>query len=92
MLRYGHPEKSEVGEIAAVTPWVVIHHSKTYQDRERNFKYLFEAYNKGDKGEEAFIMYLGRMYEIRNHERFIMDAPFTNKSEIDQLIKELELK
>lgn len=88
---YGHPKQSEVGEIAAITPWAVIHHANGYESRERNFETLYKAYLNGDIDENAFSMFLGRMYEMKNGEPFSMERPYKSEDEINQLIEKLDL-
>jgi hypothetical protein len=91
LYSYGNPKKNEVGEIAAITPWAVIHHSSGYEARERNFHFLHEAFLNGDIDEGAFSMFLGRMYKIKNGERYKMQRPYTVKDEIEKLIEKLDL-
>lgn len=88
---YGHPKQSEVGEIAAVTPWAVIHHAQGYEPRERNFTVLYRAYLNGDLDNDQLSMFLGRMYEIQNGEEFRMTRPHSAEDEINQLIEVLNL-
>jgi len=89
---HDHPNRTEVGEIAAITPWVVIHHAQGYQPRERNFKVLYKAYKNNDIDDGQISMFLGRMYQLKNGDRFEMKSPYTSEDEINQLIKELGLK
>jgi hypothetical protein len=88
---HGHPKQSEVGEIAAITPWAVIHHAQGYESRERNFEILYGAYLNGDLDEGQVSMLLGRMYEMKNGARFRMMSPYNSKDEINQLIEKLNL-
>lgn len=91
LATHGHPKIKEVGDLAAQTPWAVIHHSGSYEERERNFEYLYGAYLNGDIDEGAISFYLGRMYEIQHGERLQMESPFKAEDEINQLIDFLEL-
>ncbi len=91
LKQYGYPNKSELGKSAALAPWLVIHHSQTYTERERNFKYIYGAYLNGDIDDTAFSMYLNRMYEFKNNNRFQIESPFTSEDEIEQLISALDL-
>ncbi len=90
--KFGHPIIKEVGEIAAIAPWTVIHHAQTYQERERNFEFLYKAYLKGNLDDGAISMLLGRMYEMKNWKRFQMENPYTSEDEINALIKKLNLE
>ncbi len=91
LSKYGYPNIKEVGDLAAQTPWAVIHHSSTYEERERNFEYLYGAYLDGNIDDGAISFYLGRMYEIRHGERLQMKSPFKAVDEINQLVDFLEL-
>jgi len=88
---HGYPEKA-MGDLATTTPWMVIHHAQGYETRERNFEIVYEAYLKGDIDDGAISFYLGRMYQIKNGERLIMESPYKAEDEINQLIKELSLE
>ena len=89
---YGHPKKSELGDIAAIAPWTVIHHAQGYKVRERNFEILYKAYLQGDIDDGAISLFLGRMYELKNRKRFRMENPYKSEDEINQLIEELGLE
>ena len=89
---YGHPSKKDLGEIAALTPWVVVHHSRDYQSRLVNFMYLYKGYLNMDIKESSFSMYLARMYQIKNGERLDMGGPYKEKDKITRLINELDLE
>jgi len=89
--KYGHPIKKEVGELAAIAPWAVIHHSSTYEDRVRNFEYLYKAYKNQDIEDGHFSMFLDRMYRFKYDERLDMGMSYKEKDRIERLIKELKL-
>jgi len=91
LKKYGHPHKKEVGELAVVTPWAVIHHSGMYEDRERNFQMLHKAYLQKDLDEGKFSMFLDRMYRFKYGERLDMGSTYKEKDRIERLIKELKL-
>jgi len=90
--KFGHPISTEVGEIATVTPWTVIHHAQTYQERERNFEIFYKAYLNGNLDAGAISMFLGRMYEMKNRKRFQMKNPYKPEDKINELIKKLNLE
>ena len=90
--KYGHPIKKELGEIASLTPWVVIHHSSTYEERERNFKYLYNSYKNEDIEESHFSMFLDRMYMFKYDKRLDTGDSYKEEDRINELIKELNLK
>lgn len=87
---YGYPDK-EFGDKATTTPWLVIHHAQGYEARERNFEKVYEAYLKGDIDNVAISFYLGRMYEMKEGERLVMESPYTAEDEINRLINKLNL-
>jgi hypothetical protein len=91
LKNYGHPVRSEVGEIAAITPWSVIHHSQGYEPKKRNFEALYKAYKNNDIDDGQISMLLGRMYLIKNGERSRKGSPLKSADEIKQLIEELGL-
>lgn len=91
LKKFGHPDKNEVGEIAAITPWTVIHHAQGIKIREKYFNILYRAFLDGDIDDSAMSMYLGRWYQMINKKRFIMKSPFTSEDEINELIKELKI-
>lgn len=88
---YGYPEK-EMGEIATMAPWLVIHHTQGYEPRERNFEILYNAYLNGTIDIDAISFYLGRMYEIKFGNRHRMENPYKLEDEVNQLIKKLGLE
>jgi len=90
--KYGHPKRNELGETAAATPWAVIHHAEGYEDRERNFEYVYGAYLNGDIDDGMMSFYLGRMYQIKKGQRLKMESPYRPEDEINQLIRELNLQ
>ncbi|MEM9859640.1 MAG: hypothetical protein AAF843_19970 [Bacteroidota bacterium] len=89
---FGYPEIDSVGETAAATPWLIIHHSPFYEHRVSNFNVLFNAYQKGDLGKNAFDLFLTRMYSMKYHKSFRMPSPYKIEAKIDSLIQILELE
>lgn len=89
---YGHPSRGEVGEIAAITPWAVIHHSGSYEVGERNFRYLYDAFLNENIDDGQFSMYLNRMYQIKYSQRYETEGKFDPEERIERLIKILELR
>ena len=62
---HGHPQIGLHGKKAAMTPWLLVHHSGTLEARERNFDYLYKAYIQGDLSESQFSLYLYRWHHYR---------------------------
>lgn len=92
LSKFGHPKRNEVGEIAAITPWTVIHHAQGIEIREKYFKILYQAYLDGHIDDSAMSMYLGRWYQMIHKTRFTMKSPFKPEDEINELIKVLKIK
>lgn len=91
---HGHPKKSKLGEIAAITPWVVIHHygfQDAYEVKEKYFSTIYKAYKNGDLSDGEISFYLNRMYSRKYSERLRMESPYTIESELDTLISKLNL-
>ncbi len=88
---FGYPNPKRLGEIAAQTPWVVIHHARNYEDRLRNFKSLQKAYQNGHIDSGAFSLFLERMYNYKFRQRYIIEGKYNPQNQIDSLIKLLEL-
>ncbi len=89
---HGYPDIKELGETAAVAPWIVIHHAGLLESRTRNFSVLHQAYKDGNIKGSAFYLYLFRTYYIKNRKKFKMDkSPFTSEEEIEALILALGL-
>ncbi|WP_299188739.1 hypothetical protein [uncultured Aquimarina sp.] len=65
LSRYGHPSAAIHGDLAAKTPYIVIHHSGNLASKERNFEHLYRAYKQGDLGPSNFSVFLGRYYTTK---------------------------
>jgi len=87
---FGYPSKAELGEIAALAPWIVIHHSTEMDVRNRNFKHLYKAYLDGNTDDNALVMYLNRSYRMTFREDFYIESPFKAEDEINGLINALD--
>lgn len=92
LKKYGHPKKSELGKRVVEVPWMVIHHANTYDDRERNFGVIYQAFLDGEIDDGALAFYLGRMFQMKNGYRFEMKSPYKGIDEINQLIEKLGLE
>ena len=89
---HGHPDIDEVGELAAQTPFIVIHHCAGLDCKTRNFPYIYNAWKNEDIENDEFIFYLGRFYDTKFGERLKMKNPYTEEQQIQALIKGLELE
>ena len=90
--KFGYPSRTELGDIANCTPWVIIHHSNGVNERRRNFNNLYSAYVKGELKRLDFLGYLERLYWYE-HDSHCQNIE--GKSEIDKieiLIQILQLK
>lgn len=92
---HGHPKRSEVGEMAASTPWTVIHHQSGRNNDEIRHKYFpmfYQAYWDEDiKGSQMWL-FLDRMYYFKHGERFKMKSPYMEADAIDSMIQVLEIR
>jgi len=91
---HGHPKRAEVGEIAALTPWSVIHHQPGRRNdkiRRKYFPVLYQAYWDEDIDGGKMWRFLDRMYFTKHGERFIMKSPYKEEDAIDSLVQKLEL-
>ncbi|MBQ4805198.1 hypothetical protein J8L88_20220 [Aquimarina sp. MMG015] len=91
LQEYGHPSKDTLGELAAGTPWIVIHHSGNIESRQRNFTYLYNAYINKDLKPGSFSFYLERFHRMKFGNRFTLPNPYKQEQLIDSLIKRLDL-
>jgi len=92
---HGHPKYAEVGEIAALTPWSVIHHQPGRNNDEIRHKYfpiLYQAYWDEDLKGSQMWLFLDRMYYIKFGERFKMKSPYMEADAIDSMIQVLDLR
>jgi hypothetical protein len=92
LKEFGYPKKNELGEDAAITPWLVIHHASEIDERNRNFEFLYKAYLTEDIGDSAITMYLSRTYQISFSEEFEIEGAYQLEAEINQLIQKLGLE
>lgn len=88
---FDYPQK-ELGEIANMTPWLVIHHANTYKARARNFPILYKAYIQNNLDEGQFSMLLSRMYSIEKGSHPEMIGSYKEKDKINMIIEALELQ
>lgn len=88
---YGYPRIAELGKDAAITPWLVIHHSTDMEKRLAHFSVLYGAYLTQDIKDIALSMYLERTYKFIHRESITMEDPYTTDEKIDRLIEKLDL-
>ena len=92
---FGHPKISEVGSIAAQTPWLIIHDNRDedrIEIRTKYFPILFKAFLKGDINDSQMSMFLNRFYEFKFGKKYIKEDTFSPKKEINTLIGLLNLE
>ncbi len=93
LRKFGHPKKAEVGEKAARTPYLVIHHTGSSEgEEENNFEFLYNAYIQEDIDYGAFSLYLNRMYRYKYRKRHQIESPYKPEDEINSLIQQLNLE
>lgn len=90
--KFGYPNIEELGEVASRAPWLVVHHSMSYETRVKYFPIFYQAYKDGNIGEDLFALYLGRMHRMKYGESLKMENPYRSEDEIKQLIKKLGLR
>lgn len=90
--RFPYPSVDSLGKEASLTPWIVIHHSKTNEIRDRYFETFYQAYLMGNITDTQISMCLGRFYQRKFGSRFDMESPYTYEDEINALIKALGLE
>jgi hypothetical protein len=92
LKKYGYPSKDKYGKEACSTPWIVVHHAPDgIESRLRNFKYMYDAYKKGDLDSGQMSFYLNRMYRIKYNKELEWNRPFRVEEELDTLYKTLDL-
>ena len=89
--KFGFPKNEVLGPKAATAAFLVIHHTPTYEAKERNFHYLYGAYQNGHLKEGPFSFYLNRMYETKMGKRYEVGAVFNEEDRIKGIIGELGL-
>lgn len=89
--KFGYPKKEQVGNNAARTPWLVIHHAYDYEPRENHFSTLYQAYLNGDIEEGLMHMYIGRMYKMKNGKDFKYLSRNSLRKEMDMMMTDLGL-
>lgn len=88
LRKFGHPKKAEVGEKAAHTPYLVIHHvGSSKGEEENNFEFLYNAYIQEDIKYDSFSFYLNRMYTRKYRKRHQIESPYQPGDEINSLIQ-----
>ena len=69
--QFGYPSRSELGQYAAYTPWVVVFHSIDKRGiKEDEFKYFYGAYSFHDLPEDLFLAYLKQIYQKKKNKNF----------------------
>jgi hypothetical protein len=92
LKKYGYPSKDNHGKEACSTPWIVVNHAPDgIESRLRNFKYMYDAYKKGDLDSGQMSFYLNRMYRIKFNKELEWGRPFRVEEELDSLYKTLNL-
>lgn len=93
LQKYGYPNIEEHGEDATFAVWMVIHHAPFESEaRQRNFKYIYEAWKKKEIKGGDLTFFLNRMYDFRFGHFIKWDKNFTEEIELDTLIQSLKLQ
>jgi len=91
LTTFGYPNIEKHGELAAQTPWAVIHHCPDYEKRAAHFKTLHKAYKDRNIDGGAFSLYLERMYSSKFRQQFRIEGNYQPQVMIDSLIEILNL-
>lgn len=90
---HGYPSLQIHGEKAAMTPWLVVHHSiDSSSARQKYFPFLYTAWRNGNIDGGQFTLYLNRFYRIVHDSRLDLENPYTEEFEVDTLMKALGLQ
>lgn len=89
---YGAPELNSVGRVQSDAIWLVVHHSPGTDAHERYFQMLYNSWKQEMIDGTAFSFYLNRWYEKVSGERHMMEGAYTDKEEVETLIRLLELE
>lgn len=87
---YGFPSREDYSEIVRITPWLILHHSRFREIKDKNFDKLYTAYEDGDLEQRRLIGYLEREYRSRFQREYQSYA--VEDQLLEELMKELELK
>lgn len=90
LITYGYPEKEEYGEVANMTPWLILNHSPIEKIRLNHFKTLYKAYKDEELEERRLIEYLEREYRVRFDKEYRSYS--VEKVRMKELMVALELK
>ena len=67
---FSYPNPKSLSELAALTPWLVIHHA-TYNDpRIKNYPHILNAYSNAFITEEQFRWYTSRALSIESNKKY----------------------
>lgn len=91
LAKFGPPRIDPLGELAAQTPFIVIHHSMNLEVKERNFPYIYDAWSKKNLETDEFIFYLDRFYDLKFGKRLKLKNPYTEEDQVRALVTELDL-
>ena len=82
--------KDEYGEVANMTPWLILNHSPIEKIRLDHFKTLYKAYKDDNLEERRIIEYLEREYRQRFDKEYRSYS--VEKVRMKELMAALELK
>ncbi len=90
LITYGYPERDEYGEVANMTPWLILNHSPIEKIRLDQFKTLYKAYKEDNLEERRLIEFLEREYRVRFDKEYRSYS--VEKVRMKELMVALDLK
>jgi len=88
---YGYPDKQSLKSNSVDAPYTIILQINDLEAKERNFRHMYSAYRNKDLPGGSLANYMHKMYELKMGERMQLKNPFTEKFELDTLIRSLKL-
>ncbi|MEO1262745.1 MAG: hypothetical protein AAFZ15_28315 [Bacteroidota bacterium] len=91
LAKHGFPLRDSFGPLASNGAYLVVLHAPTYEQQSKNFKYLYDAYQKGGLMEGPFSFYLNQMYDLKMGKMYEVSGSFREEDRINGIIEELGL-
>jgi hypothetical protein len=89
---WGFPDKQTLKSNAAEAPFVMLHNSDDSQIKREYFPYLWQGFKDRDIPGSAIAKFLNKLYKIESGENMIIQGAFTEKFELDTLLRSLKIE